>query len=178
MSLFVELLIFNVFFSTGVSKLFRIKAFAEELKLMLDVKRIGLLFVIAFTVSILEIGAAVLIMMDQYHLFSAILLIPLLIIFNLIISTHLKKNSAIRCNCGGLLGNEQIHKGIIYRNFVLIGFSIYSIFFHSNTQFMDYILNFELMLQLIFIEILVLFTLFIYQFVSRNVGTLKNMHME
>jgi len=157
--LFIKLLIATIFFSSGISKIINYNNFKNSVKQFSNINNILLLSISSGSVIFLEITSAIYLLFSDSK-FVCIFLILMLVVFSLIVIYKLRTKQKIYCNCGGFLGNYIISKEIPIRNFILVLGLLYVLFFPI------YIYKFNI-LEIILLEIVVLFILCIYSFIKK-----------
>lgn len=143
------LLIFTIFLSSGVSKILTFSSFLTTISLLTGIKNPIVKKGIAITIIFSEIVCSILILIPSFKKISIASLIIMLIIFTLIILINLLKSTKVMCNCGGVLGNNQISWMLPFRNIIIIIIS-YIIFITPNS------IGIHEINKLIFIESLIL----------------------
>lgn len=161
--LFIKLLVSTIFFSSGISKIINYNNFKNSVKQFSNkFSNINNVLLLSFSsggVIFLEITSAIYFFVSDSK-FICIFLIFMLVVFSLMVIYKLKAKQKIYCNCGGFLGNYIISKEIPIRNFILVLGLLYVLFFP--------IQNFKFNIsEIILLEIVVLFTLYIYSFIKK-----------
>ncbi|WP_232695570.1 MauE/DoxX family redox-associated membrane protein [Brevibacillus daliensis] len=164
-SLLFNLLILNIFVSSGISKIINLKEFLNTTSLFMSTKNKVIMLSISFSIIISEISLGICLLFPKYNIISTTSLIILLLIFNIMVIKKLLKREKIKCNCGGFLGNEIISMKIPARNLLLM--LILSINF-----FIPYFNDLSFT-NILFSQIIVLLALISYQLIYRTKNVLN-----
>lgn len=118
--IFINLLVGNIFLSTGISKIFNLIGFEEAMTQFTHFRNLKFNWFISRAIVLTEISCGGLLICSIFYKIAAIILMILLVIFSILILIQLNNKTNLTCHCGGVLGNEAIHIGIPIRNLILI----------------------------------------------------------
>lgn len=162
--LFINLLVGNIFLSTGLSKCFSLTAFEEAISQFTNFHNPKIIGLISRAFVVLEILCGGLLVCSFLYKVAAILVIVMLIMFSMLIVCHLNKKTNLTCHCGGALGNEEINIGIPVRNLVLIIALLFTITAPEIPVILQLLIEIEYLKAWLITELLVLCLLATYYF--------------
>ncbi|MGW7762314.1 MauE/DoxX family redox-associated membrane protein [Bacillus velezensis] len=118
--LLLSIILANLFISTGISKISKFKEFKNTVVSFTRINNIMMSKLFSIIVIVLELILPVLLFIQSAATIAALGLMFLLIVFNILIISNIKRNNIIKCSCGGVLGSSLIGKSTILRNCLLI----------------------------------------------------------
>jgi uncharacterized membrane protein YphA (DoxX/SURF4 family) len=165
-SLLINLLIFGIFISSGIHKIFHFTSFLSAIQVFSGIRNKTCQILLSSSIILIELLCSILILVPRYSFFASITFIVLLLIFNIVIIKHLKNKTYITCHCGGILGNEVINKMIPMRNFALMIALVYGSIYPASIGIGDIIRDTSNLKTWLVSQLIVGLILLIFKFIN------------